>query len=53
VAAALQRAGGQLSLAHTVEVLDASLRGRSVHQLTRGLALALPDLPAGRPPATL
>jgi glycolate oxidase iron-sulfur subunit len=53
VAASLERSGGQVALAHTVEVLDASLRGRTVDQLTRGLALAPPDPPAGRPPATL
>jgi glycolate oxidase iron-sulfur subunit len=34
VAAALRRNGGSISLAHTVEVLDASLRGLSVKALT-------------------
>ena len=34
VAAALRRNGGSISLAHTVEVLDASLRGLPVHTLT-------------------
>ena len=53
VAAALERIGGRMALAHTVEVLDASLRDRTVDQLTRGLALAQPDPPAGRPPAPL
>ncbi|HEX6922128.1 MAG TPA: heterodisulfide reductase-related iron-sulfur binding cluster, partial [Actinomycetes bacterium] len=33
VAAALGRVGGQISLAHTVEVLDASLRGLPAHHL--------------------
>jgi glycolate oxidase iron-sulfur subunit len=45
VAAAVARQDTQIGLAHTVEVLDASLRGRSATQLTRGLALA-PSLPA-------
>jgi glycolate oxidase iron-sulfur subunit len=39
VAAAVERQGGRVVLAHTVEVLDASLRGRTVDQMTRGLAL--------------
>jgi glycolate oxidase iron-sulfur subunit len=34
VAAALRRNGGHIALAHTVEVLDASLRGLSVKALT-------------------
>jgi glycolate oxidase iron-sulfur subunit len=34
VASALRRNGGSISLAHTVEVLDASLRGLSVKTLT-------------------
>jgi glycolate oxidase iron-sulfur subunit len=34
VAAALRRNGGSISLAHTVEVLDASLRGLPVRTLT-------------------
>ncbi len=34
VAAALRRNGGSIALAHTVEVLDASLRGRPVQTLT-------------------
>jgi glycolate oxidase iron-sulfur subunit len=45
VAASLTRLGAQIGLAHTVEVLDASLRGRSATELTRGLALAT-SLPA-------
>ena len=43
VAASVERLGGRLDLAHTVEVLDASLRGRSVEQMTRDLALVSPD----------
>jgi glycolate oxidase iron-sulfur subunit len=35
VAAALRRRGGSIALAHTVEVLDASLRGLPVPALTR------------------
>jgi glycolate oxidase iron-sulfur subunit len=35
VAAALRRRGGSIALAHTVEVLDASLRGLPVQTLTR------------------
>ena len=34
VAAALRRNGGSIALAHTVEVLDASLRGLPVDALT-------------------
>jgi glycolate oxidase iron-sulfur subunit len=34
VAAALRRNGGHIALAHTVEVLDASLRGRPSEELT-------------------
>jgi hypothetical protein len=34
--------GGRVGLAHTVEVLDASLRGHSVAQMTRSLSLSLP-----------
>ena len=34
VAAALRRNGGHIALAHTVEVLDASMRGHSIEQLT-------------------
>jgi len=34
VAAALRRNGGHIALAHTVEVLDASLRGHSIKELT-------------------
>jgi glycolate oxidase iron-sulfur subunit len=34
VAAALRRTGGHIALAHTVEVLDASLRGHSIEELT-------------------
>ena len=40
VAAAVQRLGGRVALAHTVELLDASLRGRTIEQLHAGLALA-------------
>jgi glycolate dehydrogenase iron-sulfur subunit len=46
VAASVERLGGSLDLAHTVELLDASLRGRSVEQLRRDLALA-PRLTGG------
>jgi glycolate oxidase iron-sulfur subunit len=46
VAASVERLGGFIELAHTVEVLDASLRGRSVEQLTRDLALT-PRLTGG------
>jgi glycolate oxidase iron-sulfur subunit len=46
VASSLSRLGGRIGLAHTVEVLDASLRGRTPAQLTRELSLAPPD-PAG------
>jgi glycolate oxidase iron-sulfur subunit len=42
VAAAVARQGAQIGLAHTVEVLDASLRGRSAAALTRELALSGP-----------
>jgi glycolate oxidase iron-sulfur subunit len=35
VAAALRRKGGSIALAHTVEVLDASLRGLPVTTLTK------------------
>jgi glycolate oxidase iron-sulfur subunit len=35
VAAALRRRGGRIGLAHTVEVLDASLRGLPVASLGR------------------
>jgi glycolate oxidase iron-sulfur subunit len=45
VAASVARQGARIGLAHTVEVLDASLRGRTTTELTRGLALA-PSLPA-------
>jgi len=34
VAAALRRTGGHIALAHTVEVLDDSLRGHSIEELT-------------------
>jgi glycolate oxidase iron-sulfur subunit len=34
VAAALRRTGGHIALAHTVEVLDASLRGHSIEEVT-------------------
>ena len=39
VAASVQRLGGRIGLAHTVEVLDASLRGRTVSQLHDDLSL--------------
>ena len=42
VASSIGRLGGDVALAHTVEVLDASLRGRSVDAMTRDLALARP-----------
>jgi glycolate oxidase iron-sulfur subunit len=48
VAASVARQGARIGLAHTVEILDASLRGRSAAELTRGLALA-PSLPADGP----
>jgi glycolate oxidase iron-sulfur subunit len=48
VAASVARQGARIGLAHTVELLDASLRGRSAAELTRGLALA-PSLPADGP----
>ena len=44
VAAAVGRVGGQISLAHTVEVLDASLRGLPAHHLLTA--------PSGTPTAT-
>jgi glycolate oxidase iron-sulfur subunit len=43
VAASVERLGGHVELAHTVELLDAAMRGRSVDQMTRDLALAPPD----------
>jgi glycolate oxidase iron-sulfur subunit len=43
VAAAADRLGSRITLAHTVEVLDASLRGRTVEQMTSGLALGFSD----------
>ena len=33
VASSVERAGGRIALAHTVEVLDASIRGSSVESL--------------------
>ena len=42
VAASLDRLGGRVALAHTVEVLDASLRGHSVPTMTRSLSLSMP-----------
>ena len=48
VSAAVARQGATIALAHTVEVLDASLRGRTLPQLVGELALA-PTLPAGGP----
>ncbi len=47
VAASVSRMGGRIGLAHTVEVLDASLRGRTPAQLTRELALATPEPTGG------
>jgi glycolate oxidase iron-sulfur subunit len=34
VAASLRKLGGEIALAHTAQVLDASLRGLSVQRLT-------------------
>jgi glycolate oxidase iron-sulfur subunit len=39
IAASVARAGSRVELAHTVEVLDASLRGHSVEQMTAALSL--------------
>ena len=39
IAASLRRQGGRIGLAHTVEVLDASLRGLPVAQLTESAAV--------------
>jgi glycolate oxidase iron-sulfur subunit len=39
VASSVSRQGGRIGLAHTVEVLDASLRGRTPAQLARELSL--------------
>ena len=39
VSASLERLGGRVALAHTVEVLDASLRGHDVAQMRRELAV--------------
>jgi glycolate oxidase iron-sulfur subunit len=49
VAASLDRLGRRLDLAHTIEVLDASMRGHTVAQLTGDLAFAptAPTRPAG------
>jgi hypothetical protein len=41
VASSVSRQGGRIGLAHTVEVLDASLRGRTPAQLADELALCL------------
>ena len=49
VAASVERAGGRLDLAHTVEVLDASLRGHTVEQMNRDLALVSTDTTWVRP----
>ena len=49
VAASVERLGGRLDLAHTVEVLDASMRGRSVEQMNRDLALVSTDRKWVRP----
>ncbi len=49
VAASVERLGGRLDLAHTVEVLDASMRGRTVEQMTRDLALVSTDRKWVRP----
>ncbi len=48
VASSVSRHGGRIGLAHTVEVLDASLRGRSVEQLSRELSLAPTETAGGR-----
>ena len=42
VAAALRAHGGQIALAHTVEVLDASFRGRSREELTSTVGMTEP-----------
>ena len=42
VGAAVARQGARIGLAHTIEVLDASLRGRSAAALTRELAMSGP-----------
>jgi glycolate oxidase iron-sulfur subunit len=52
VAASVERLGGRIGLAHTVELLDASLRGRSAEQMTRDLALAPEARPPGRAATT-
>ncbi len=39
VAASVEKLGGRVALAHTVEILDASLRGHSVEAMTRELSL--------------
>ncbi len=49
VAAAVSRQGGRIGLAHTVEVLDASLRGRTVGQMRRELALPATGAGAATP----
>ncbi|MDQ2781883.1 MAG: glycolate oxidase, partial [Actinomycetota bacterium] len=41
IASSIQRAGGSIALAHTVEVLDASIQGRSPESL--GIPAALPS----------
>jgi len=46
VASSVSRQGGRIGLAHTVELLDASLRGRTPAQLTRELSLP-PTEPTG------
>ncbi len=46
VASSVSRQGGRIGLAHTVEVLDASLRGRTPAQLARELSLP-PTEPTG------
>jgi glycolate oxidase iron-sulfur subunit len=49
VAASVQRIGGTIGLAHTAQVLDASIRGLPVQRLLRAAALAA-EKPAGQQP---
>jgi glycolate oxidase iron-sulfur subunit len=44
VASSIERAGGQIALAHTIEVLDASIRGLSLASL--GVAVTAPPRPS-------
>jgi glycolate oxidase iron-sulfur subunit len=48
VASAVDRVGGRIELAHTVEVLDASLRGWSVERMAAQLALGSRGARLGR-----